>query len=156
MGKGGLNCCIPGCTNYYEKTKGKKISYVGFPKKNCGKDDWRRRLIIAVRRADDNFNVDTAKICTTHFEHTSLLFHGKSYTIFACKFDLICQYKYLVFSMYMGSICINSVDFQPPSLQTNRVKTTWQCARFIRSRSSVLFPAPLSQVFDCQQCQERF
>ena len=67
MGKpGGNNCCIPGCTNYYEKTKrccdeNNVVSYVGFPKAGVSQqqDQWRKSLIHAARRADKHFNPDT-------------------------------------------------------------------------------------------------
>ena len=76
MGKGGTNCCIPGCTNYYDKTKATNISYIGFPKRGSGEDEWRSKLIASVSRADKGFNPENAKICSTHFDPTCLLFHG--------------------------------------------------------------------------------
>ena len=85
MGKpGGNNCCIPGCTNYYEKTKrccdeNNVVSYVGFPKAGVSQqqDQWRKSLIHAARRADKHFNPDTHKMCSAHFPRRDLLFHGR-------------------------------------------------------------------------------
>ena len=54
MGKCGVSCCMPGCTNYFDKTKDVGISYLSFPKKGVSfeQDEWRRQLIICVTRAD--------------------------------------------------------------------------------------------------------
>ena len=82
MPPGGVNCCMPGCTNYYQKTKDKvpRVSYMAFPSKE-DHPEWRARLIAAVSRGDQKFNADKHKICTDHFDpKTSLLFHGKYFT----------------------------------------------------------------------------
>ena len=55
------------------------VSYIAFPKKGVTpeQDEWRKRLIIAVARADSNFNPDKQHICSIHFDRMCLLFHGK-------------------------------------------------------------------------------
>ena len=74
---GGHNCCVVGCTNYNAKTK--NVSYLSFPRKgiNAETDQWRSRLISCISRADDTFNPNTHRICSTHFDPKCLLFHGK-------------------------------------------------------------------------------
>ena len=49
----GQDCCIVGCYNYYGKNRG--VSDVSFPKsgKDKATDEWRRKLIAAVARADN-------------------------------------------------------------------------------------------------------
>ena len=94
MGKpGGNNCCLPGCRNYYQKTKGiggeytgmTGISYVSFPKvsDNPERNEWRTTLInsVRLRRADGNFNPDKDKICSTHFERKWLTFSGRYFIV---------------------------------------------------------------------------
>ena len=55
---GSVNCCVPNCTNYYEKTKGSGVSYHSFPKMGVSEtqDEWRRKMETAVRRADNHFD----------------------------------------------------------------------------------------------------
>ena len=49
---GGMNCCVPGCTNYYVKNN--NVSYLSLPKPGVN-DEWRGRLIAAISRGNKNF-----------------------------------------------------------------------------------------------------
>ena len=56
---GGSNCAVVGCGCCSSRHKG--VSFHTFPKsgRNNETDEWRRRLINAVCRADKSFNPDT-------------------------------------------------------------------------------------------------
>ncbi|XP_062566130.1 uncharacterized protein LOC134228493 [Saccostrea cucullata] len=57
---GGKHCCVVGCSNSNEKTKGqtRHISYFSFPKD----PEWRSKLIAAVNRSDKAFNPECTYI----------------------------------------------------------------------------------------------
>ncbi|XP_014676043.1 PREDICTED: uncharacterized protein LOC106816019 isoform X2 [Priapulus caudatus] len=82
-GRGGHNCCVPGCTNYHEKTKFREVpvSYMSFPNDTADDHEWREKLVAAVARHDANFNVSKHKICSDHFEKSHLVFSGKGFKI---------------------------------------------------------------------------
>ena len=74
---GGSNCAVVGCGCCSSCNKG--VTFNTFPKsgKNNETDEWRRRLINAVSRADKSFNPDRALICSRHFEDSCFVPHGK-------------------------------------------------------------------------------
>ena len=62
-----MNRCIPGCTNYPKKCKGQGVSFFSFPKKGLNEetDEWRRKLIVAVARADEYIYISQVNKCVT-------------------------------------------------------------------------------------------
>ena len=79
---GGSNCAVVGCGCCSSRNKG--VTFHTFPKSGKYKetDEWRRRLIHAVSRADKSFNPDRASICSRHFEDSCFVPHGKPCLLF--------------------------------------------------------------------------
>ena len=59
-----MNCCLPGCTNYYVKNN--NVSYLSLPKPGVD-DEWRGRLIAAISCGDKNLKPNVHGICSAHF-----------------------------------------------------------------------------------------
>ena len=56
-----VNCCVPGCTNYSQKTKG-QVSYHRFPE-----DEKLRRAWINRIRRDNLPPLENCYVCSEHF-----------------------------------------------------------------------------------------
>ena len=62
---GGTHCCIVGCHVNSKKCKG--VSFHKLPIANADNNEWRRKLIQKINRADASLNPDNAKICSRQF-----------------------------------------------------------------------------------------
>ncbi len=63
----GANCCIVNCGRHRDKKRFPTVRFYQIP---TGKkhEEWAKKLVVKVNRADQGFNPSKAFICSVHFK----------------------------------------------------------------------------------------